>query len=213
MDFTDIRKDYHWGALEEDKVAKNPFQQFENWYAQYTHFDAPDSTAMVVSTIGTDGYPQNRVVLLKAVEGSEFIFYTNYNSQKGRAILANNKVSLLFFWPEMERQIRISGTARKLSEAQSTAYFNKRPFESRVSAIISPQSQVVPNRAFLEDRFFEFLQNHPEDSKLEKPEYWGGIAVSPIKFEFWQGRISRLHDRLRYTLQPDKSWQIERLAP
>jgi pyridoxamine 5'-phosphate oxidase len=212
MDLQDLRKDYHWGALEEDKVASNPMLQFSEWYTQYTTFDVPDSTAMIVSTVSEDGFPRTRVVLLKEVLEDGFVFYTNYHSQKGRAIAHNDKVSLLFFWPEMERQIRVVGTAKRISDEKSETYFNKRPFESRVSAIISPQSEVVPNREYLENKFFDFLQTHPENEPLAKPPYWGGIAVQPIEIEFWQGRISRLHDRLRYTRAAD-GWILERLAP
>jgi pyridoxamine 5'-phosphate oxidase len=212
MDLQDIRKDYAWGALEEDNVDPDPMVQFTTWYEQYTTFDVPDSTAMIISTVGEDQIPRTRVVLLKEVYNGAFVFYTNYNSKKGKDILANNKVSLLFFWPEMERQIRVVGSAEMLSEEKSRAYFNMRPFESRVSAIISPQSEVVPNREYLENRFFRFLQDHPEDEPLDKPDYWGGIAIYPIEMEFWQGRISRLHDRLRYRKKGD-AWKIERLAP
>ena len=212
MDLQDIRKDYSWGALEEDKVNPNPFEQFTTWYAQYTTFDVPDSTAMIVSTVGKDGIPRTRVVLLKEMNEESFIFYTNYHSQKARAIEENDMISLLFFWPEMERQIRVVGRAKKVTEEKSRDYFNKRPFESRVSAIISPQSEVVPNREYLENKFFEFLQKHNEDEQLDKPTYWGGIAVYPFEFEFWQGRVSRLHDRLRYKKE-GQGWRIERLAP
>lgn len=212
MDLQDIRKDYAWGALEEDKVDQDPMVQFSTWYEQYTTFDVPDSTAMIISTVDEHGIPRTRTVLLKEVYDGAFVFYTNYNSQKGKDLLSNPKVSLLFFWPEMERQIRVVGTARKLSKEKSVAYFNKRPFESRVSAIISPQSSVVPNREFLENKFFQFLQEHPEEGPLDKPDYWGGIAIYPEEMEFWQGRVSRLHDRLRYTKE-DQNWKIERLAP
>lgn len=212
MNLHDIRKDYSWGALEEDKVNADPFKQFTIWFEQYTTFEVPDNTAMVVSTIGSDGFPRSRVVLLKELTADAFIFYTNYHSQKGKAIAANDAVSLLFFWPEMERQIRVVGRAKKITEEKSAAYFNKRPFESRVSAIISPQSEVVPNRSHLEETYFKFLQAHDEDTPLEKPPYWGGIAVYPQEFEFWQGRVSRLHDRLRYSKKAE-GWQIERLAP
>lgn len=213
MDLKDLRRDYKWGALEENKVDKNPIAQFQRWFSDYTTLEVPDSTAMIVSTVGKDLVPQTRVVLLKAIEADAFIFYTNYNSTKGKQLAENENISLLFYWPEMERQVRVVGKASKMSEEKSTAYFNKRPFESRVSAIISPQSSVVPNREYLEEKFFQFLQSHEDETQvLAKPAEWGGIVVSPITIEFWQGRISRLHDRLRYTKE-ENGWKIERLAP
>lgn len=213
MDLNDIRTDYAWGALEEDKIASNPIEQFKNWFEQYTKLDAPDNTAMVLSTVGKDLMPQSRVVLLKEIAENQFVFFTNYASTKGQNIAENNQVSLLFFWPEMERQVRVLGKAHKLSAARSTAYFNKRPFESRVSAIVSPQSKVVPNRAHLEEQVFRFLESHKDEKEvLQRPESWGGYGVEPIQVEFWQGRISRLHDRLRYRKEGN-TWKVERLAP
>jgi len=213
MDFKDLRRDYVWGSLDEDKVESNPIHQFNRWFTEYTSIEVPDSTAMIVSTVGRDLVPQTRVVLLKEILDEAFVFYTNYDSTKGKHIAENENISLLFYWPEMERQVRVVGKAKRLSQEKSTSYFNKRPFESRVSAIVSPQSSIVPNRAYLEDKFFAFLQAHPDESEvLKMPENWGGIAVMPVSVEFWQGRISRLHDRLRYT-KIGESWKIERLAP
>jgi pyridoxamine 5'-phosphate oxidase len=213
MDFKDLRRDYVWGSLDEDKVESNPIHQFNRWFTEYTSIEVPDSTAMIVSTVGRDLVPQTRVVLLKEILDEAFVFYTNYDSTKGKHIAENENISLLFYWPEMERQVRVVGKAKRLSQEKSTSYFNKRPFESRVSAIVSPQSSIVPNRAYLEDKFFAFLQAHPDESEvLKMPENWGGIAVMPVSVEFWQGRISRLHDRLRYS-KIGESWKIERLAP
>jgi pyridoxamine 5'-phosphate oxidase len=213
MDLKDLRRDYKWGALEEDKVDENPVSQFRRWFTDYTTLEVPDSTAMIISTVGKDLVPQTRVVLLKGIEDDNFIFYTNYDSTKGKQLIENENVSLLFYWPEMERQVRVVGKARRMSDEKSTAYFNKRPFESRVSAIISPQSSIVPNREYLENKFFEFLQAHPNETEvLSKPGNWGGIIVEPVSIEFWQGRISRLHDRLRYS-KKESGWKIERLAP
>ena len=213
MDFKDLRRDYVWGSLDEDKVESNPIHQFNRWFTEYTSMEVPDSTAMIVSTVGRDLVPQTRVVLLKEILDEAFVFYTNYDSTKGKHIAENENISLLFYWPEMERQVRVVGKAKRLSQEKSTSYFNKRPFESRVSAIVSPQSSIVPNRAYLEDKFFAFLQAHPDESEvLKMPENWGGIAVMPVSVEFWQGRISRLHDRLRYS-KIGESWKIERLAP
>lgn len=213
MDLHDLRKDYRWGALLEGHVEKDPITQFKTWFEQYTHMETPDNTAMMLSTVDAEGIPTSRVVLLKELARDAFIFYTNYNSKKGQSLLANPNVSLLFFWPEMERQIRVVGLAEKLSAEKSDAYFHSRPFESRVSAIISPQSEVVPNREYLENLMFDFLEKHNEKEHLSRPEHWGGVAVKPTSIEFWQGRPSRLHDRLRYSRQADDEWKIERLAP
>lgn len=214
MDLHDIRKDYKWGALLENQVDKNPITQFRMWIKEYTTLDTPDNTAMILSTLDLDGVPQSRVVLLKEViEDTGFVFYSNYNSCKGKSMARNPKVSLLFFWPEMERQIRVIGTASQIDKAKCDVYFNSRPFESRVSAIISPQSEVVPDREYLENRMFNFLQKHEDDAPLQRPAHWGGYAVKPESVEFWQGRPSRLHDRLRYVAQPNGTWKIERLAP
>lgn len=214
MDFKDLRRDYKWGSLDEDKIESDPILQFNRWFTDYTTLEVPDSTAMIISTVGKDLVPQTRVVLLKEILDEAFVFYTNYESAKGKHISENENVSLLFYWPEMERQVRVVGKAKKLSEEKSTSYFNKRPFESRVSAIVSPQSSIVPNREFLENKFFEFLQAHPDENEvLSKPKNWGGVAVTPVSVEFWQGRISRLHDRLRYTRISGNEWKVERLAP
>lgn len=214
MDLQDIRKDYKWGALLESGIDENPIAQFRIWYKEYATFDTVDNTAMILSTIDLEGVPQSRVVLLKELHDEDgFIFYSNYNSTKGKSMARNPKVSLLFFWPEMERQIRVIGTASQLDKAKCDAYFNSRPFESRVSAIISPQSEIVPDREYLENRMFNFLQKHEDGAELKRPPNWGGYAIKPMSIEFWQGRPSRLHDRLRYAAQANGSWKIERLAP
>ena len=213
MDLEDLRREYSWGALEEDKIAQNPIDQFNKWFLDYTTMDVPDSTAMIVGTVDRHGVPKSRVVLLKDIIDNKFIFYSNYQSEKAQNMASNPNVSLLFFWPEMERQIRVVGTVAKTSSELSDHYFNKRPFESRVSAIISRQSTVIPNREYLEEKVFEFLGQHQDESeKIERPDYWGGYEVTPTSVEFWQGRISRLHDRLRYRLE-NGNWIIERLAP
>ncbi len=211
--FQDLRTEYSWGALSEENVLQNPLKQFNKWYEQYAKTDALDTTAVTVSTVNSHGAPDARIVLLKEITDSQFVFYTNYKSKKGLDIFGNPNVHLLFFWPEMERQIRITGRATKMGIAQSRKYFNKRPFESRVAAVVSPQSQVVPNREFLENKFFEILQEKADDDFIEMPEHWGGILVEPLEYEFWQGRISRLHDRLRYRKNTEGNWKIERLAP
>jgi len=211
-DFRDLRTDYSWGSLDEANVNHNPFELFTEWYEEYSKTDAIDSTAVTVSTVDDEGHPDSRIVLLKEIREGKFIFYTNHSSKKGRDLAKNPKVHLLFFWPEMERQIRIKGIATFMDESESKIYFDKRPFESRVAAAVSPQSAVVPNREYLEEKFFTVLKTKDDTAEIAMPKDWGGVKVEPLEFEFWQGRISRLHDRLRFK-QNEENWKIERLAP
>lgn len=208
----DYRKSYEKGELSENSVDENPMQQFRKWFYEVQDSGGLDEVnAMTVNTIGTDGFPKGRVVLLKKYDEYGFYFYTNYESEKGRAIANNNKVSLSFFWPYMERQIIIKGTAEKTSEADSTNYFHSRPKGSQLGAVVSHQSEVVESREVLEKNLAE-LEKKYEQEEVPKPDNWGGILVKPISIEFWQGRPNRLHDRIRYRLK-DNDWVIERLAP
>jgi|SRR5690554_496263 len=208
----DYRKSYEKGELSENSVDENPMQQFRKWFYEVQDSGGVDEVnAMTVNTIGTDGFPKGRVVLLKKYDEYGFYFYTNYESEKGRAIANNNKVSLSFFWPNMERQIIIKGTAEKTSEADSTNYFHSRPKGSQLGAVVSHQSEVVESREVLEKNLAE-LEKKYEQEEVPKPDNWGGILVKPISIEFWQGRPNRLHDRIRYRLK-DNDWVIERLAP
>ncbi|WP_271425121.1 pyridoxamine 5'-phosphate oxidase [Aequorivita sinensis] len=208
----DYRKSYEKGELSENSVDENPMQQFRKWFYEVQNSGGVDEVnAMTVNTIGTDGFPKGRVVLLKKYDEYGFYFYTNYESEKGRAIANNNKVSLSFFWPNMERQIIIKGTAEKTSEADSTNYFHSRPKGSQLGAVVSHQSEVVESREVLEKNLAE-LEKKYETKEVPKPDNWGGILVKPISIEFWQGRPNRLHDRIRYRLK-DNDWVIERLAP
>lgn len=208
----DYRKSYEKGELSENSVDENPMQQFRKWFYEVQNSGGVDEVnAMTVNTIGTDGFPKGRVVLLKKYDEYGFYFYTNYESEKGRAIANNNKVSLSFFWPNMERQIIIKGTAEKTSEADSTNYFHSRPKGSQLGAVVSHQSEVVESREVLEKNLAE-LEKKYEQEEVPKPDNWGGILVKPISIEFWQGRPNRLHDRIRYRLK-DNDWVIERLAP
>ena len=211
-DLYNYRKSYEKGALSEKTVNENPMQQFRTWFFEVQDSDSVDEVnAMTVSTISIDGFPKGRVVLLKKYDENGFYFYTNYNSEKGKAITKNNKISLSFFWPKMERQIIIKGIAEKTSEADSTNYFHSRPKGSQLGTAVSHQSTPVDSRDTLEKNLIE-LEKKYENKEVPKPEDWGGFLVRPVSIEFWQGRPNRLHDRIRYTLK-DQDWIIERLAP
>lgn len=209
----DFRKNYKKGVLAKATVDKNPMQQFRKWFLEAVDSDSvAEANAMTLTTLGIHGFPKGRVVLLKKYDEYGFYFYTNYNSEKGKAIKKYSKVSLSFFWPALERQIIILGTATKTTEQDSINYFDSRPKGSRIGAIVSNQSTVVENREVLEKELIQ-LEKYYENKKPKKPKNWGGYLVSPISIEFWQGRPNRLHDRIRYTLQKDFNWKIERLAP
>ncbi len=212
-DLGNYRKTYDKSELIEENVSENPMQQFQTWFYETEQSDSVDEpNAMTVSTLGLDGYPKSRVVLLKKYTYEGFIFYTNYNSEKGRAIAKNPQVCISFFWPGLERQIIIKGNAEKIAENLSDGYFESRPDGSKLGAIVSDQSSVISSRAFLEDKLKKLEAAH-EGKEIPRPKYWGGFIVKPVSMEFWQGRPNRLHDRIRYTLQPDFDWKMERLAP
>lgn len=208
-DLSDYRKSYDRDALLETNVPTSPFSLFENWFQLAdAHANIEEANAMTLTTVGEDNTPLARVVLLKKITQKGFRFFSNYQSQKGRAIAHNPNVCLSFFWAPLERQVIVKGHCELLSPEESEAYFKSRPHGSQIGAIVSPQSQVIPNREFLEDRLSEFDQIN-----LQKPDYWGGYDVIPSSFEFWQGRQNRLHDRLRYSKSEEDHWTIERLAP
>lgn len=208
----DFRQSYKKGTLSKDSVDPNPIQQFRTWFYEAKELEeVGEANAMTLVTIGLDGFPKGRIVLLKNFDEHGFYFYTNYNSDKGKSISANDKVSLSFFWPVLERQIIITGTAAKTSEEISINYFNSRPRGSKLGAIVSNQSEVIENREILEEQL-KALEEHYKNNEILKPQHWGGFIVSPISIEFWQGRPDRLHDRIRYTLQ-EIDWKIERLSP
>lgn len=212
-DLSDYRKSYEKSALLETTIKENPMEQFQKWFYEVEATDGLDEpNAMTVSTIGLDGFPKNRVVLMKKYTHEGFIFYTNYDSEKGRAIAANPSLCLSFFWPNMERQVIIKGTAEKLAENLSDGYFESRPVGSQLGAVVSNQSEVIGSREVLEKEL-EALEKKYEGKEIPRPSNWGGFLVRPVSIEFWQGRPNRLHDRIRYTLQDDYNWKIERLAP
>lgn len=211
-DIAAIREDYSKGELSEKDVLENPFQQFNIWFEQAIEAKAMEPNAMVISTINQEGYPSSRVVLLKDMKDNGFSFFTNYTSQKGLDISKNNKVSLLFFWPELQRQVRLEGVVEALPHEDSNEYFASRPKGSQIGAWASPQSATIADRAYLEGRVDHYQNEFAALEEVPRPEFWGGYLVKPIRFEFWQGRSSRLHDRIVYSMEND-IWTIIRLAP
>lgn len=206
------RKSYESRELTEENADPNPMQQFRTWFCEADELESiSEANAMAVATIGLDGFPKNRMVLLKHYDENGFVFYTNYNSEKGRAIIANPHVCLSFYWSQLERQIIIKGIAEKVNPAISDNYFSSRPKGSQLGAAVSPQSQVI-SRVDLENQLKD-LEKKYENTEVPRPENWGGFLVRPVSMEFWQGRPNRLHDRLRYVLQSDYNWKMERLAP
>lgn len=208
---SDIRKDYRMKSLLESDAASDPFAQFGHWWLEAVESKIDEVNAMTLATSSADGFPSARIVLLKGYDRNGFVFFTNYNSQKGQDIAANPKACLLFFWKELERQVRIDGSIEKISAKDSEEYFQSRPVGSRIGAWCSPQSSVIPDRSLL-DKNVEFYSNKFNAQIVPRPDHWGGYIVKPTAIEFWQGRSSRLHDRLRYSKIAD-NWKIERLAP
>ena len=206
-----LRKDYSMNSLDEDSVATSPFDQFGRWWHEASQADILEYNAMMLATCGADGMPEVRTVLLKGFDEQGFVFFTNYNSAKSQQLAHNGQCSLLFFWKELERQVRISGVAEKISEAESIAYFNSRPDGSKLGAWASPQSLVVAGKAWLKETF-DYYKERFAHGEIPKPPHWGGYRVKPVKIEFWQGRPSRMHDRILYQ-QQGHAWQISRLAP
>jgi len=209
--YQNIREEYLHATLNEDSVLKNPFGQFDTWMTEALEAKLPHPTSMILATTGNDGQPSCRIVLLKNVTASGFVFFTNYESKKGRQLAENPKAAITFFWMGMERQIRIEGKVGKTSKEISDDYFNSRPIESRLSAAISPQSEIVKNRQSLELAKQKLQDNFPEGD-IPRPENWGGYILKPHYFEFWQGRESRLHDRIIFK-KSQSAWEIHRLAP
>jgi pyridoxamine 5'-phosphate oxidase len=234
MNLGDFREDYRRGALDRAALAANPLAQFEAWFrtaagessqsrwrkigiALYKLWSAicnhrpADTNAMTLATVDKDGKPSTRTVLLKSVDERGFVFFTNYDSRKGRELAENPNAALTFFWPELERQVCVAGTVTKLPAAESEAYFKSRPRGSRIGAWVSNQSETIPDRAALETKWRELEKKFPTDIPL--PPNWGGFILRPERIEFWQGRPSRLHDRFHYTRSVDGAWKIERLSP
>ncbi len=207
-----LRKDYRAEKLSETDVKKNPIEQFDHWFDEALKSGIYEPNAMTLATASTDGKPAARIVLLKGFNQDGFVFYTNYLSRKGKELAKNPVVALVFFWPELERQVRIEGTIEKVSKETSEKYFQSRPKESQIGALASPQSQVIADRSLLEKNWKE-LEKTYADQEIPKPSFWGGYLVKPQVIEFWQGRSSRLHDRIVYRKADKNNWKIVRLAP
>jgi pyridoxamine 5'-phosphate oxidase len=212
-DLSNYRKSYEKQELLESNCPENPIELFQTWFINADNSDiVNESNAMTIASIGLDGFPKNRVVLLKKYTWEGFIFYTNYNSEKGKAIAENNNICLSFFWEGLEQQIIIKGKAEKLAENLSDGYFESRPDGSKLGAWASNQSLVVSSRKELDENLSSFEKKF-EGEEILRPKHWGGYLVKPISIEFWQGRPNRMHDRIRYSLQKDFSWKLERLSP
>jgi pyridoxamine 5'-phosphate oxidase len=208
----DLRRDYGALSLDESDLPEDPLTQFTLWFEGALESEAEDPTAMVLSTVDEKGNPDSRVVLLKGIEDGSFLFYTNYHSTKGRQVQHHPQVALNFYWPTMVRQVRIRGRIQKISAEKSDAYFLSRPFKSQQSAVVSPQSQEIPNRSFLEDALKD-LEQSSHAMNLSRPKHWGGYQIIPSEIEFWQGRDNRLHDRIQYYKNKQGQWLYRRLAP
>ncbi|MEJ0029741.1 MAG: pyridoxamine 5'-phosphate oxidase [Bacteroidota bacterium] len=208
----DLRKEYTKASLDITTVNKNPVLQFEKWFDEALRSNALEPSAMTLATISPNGKPSARVVLLKGINNGRLYFYTNYQSQKGQELENNPACALTFFWPELERQVRISGIAERATALESDQYFQSRPRGSQVGAWASPQSVTIKDRNLLEERVKEIERRYKDEKVLPRPKQWGGYAITPFEIEFWQGRPSRLHDRILYTLI-DSKWQINLLAP
>ncbi len=212
IDLSELRKDYATGEFDIDSANTSPFQQFTQWFDQARQAELPEPNAMVLSTVSADGCPTQRTVLLKFFDQQGFVFFTNYESRKAVQIQHNNHVSLHFPWFPLQRQVEISGTAQKVSTLESIRYFSRRPRDSQLGAWVSQQSSVVSSRSLLLAKWDQMKQKFA-DGEVPKPDFWGGFRVTPQRFEFWQGRPSRLHDRIEYIPAEDGSWDRRRLSP
>ena len=212
LNLEDLREDYTRDQLILEDTDPNPLLQFERWFKAAQQSPVNEPNAMTLATVGGNGRPKVRIVLLKQVDDQGFVFFTNYDSQKGQDLQANPFASLVFFWDVIQRQVRIEGRVEKIAQADSEAYFQSRPKGSQIGAIASPQSQVIPSREVLQEKVAQLEKDFADKEKLPRPDNWGGYRLIPDRVEFWQGRSSRLHDRIRYRLE-EGSWLRERLAP
>jgi pyridoxamine 5'-phosphate oxidase len=212
-DIEKLRQEYVKASLDSADIDTNPIQQFQKWFGEAQQANIHEPNAMALATVSSDGRPSLRIVLLKGIENGNFLFYTNYHSKKGIQLIENPACALTFFWPELERQVRIEGVAERVSAEKSTDYFQSRPRGSQLGAWVSPQSSSIKDRSILEQRLAEMEKKFEGVDKLPKPQQWGGYAVMPHVIEFWQGRRSRLHDRIEFTRVDGASWKMVRLAP
>ena len=212
MHVADLRQNYARDGLHEDDVHDDPLQQFATWFQEAAEAEIREPNAMILGTVSPDGRPSARVVLLKIFDGKSFTFFTNYTSRKGTELIASGFASLVFWWEPLERQVRIEGRVEKISPEASDEYFYSRPRKSQLGAWASPQSEAIADREVLEQNFVA-LEAEYQDKKIPRPDHWGGFQVIPDQIEFWQGRPSRLHDRLAFSLAEDGSWSRQRLAP
>lgn len=208
----DLRKDYSSQTLRETDIELHPVDQFQKWWTEAVNSQIDEVNAMTLATASSDGMPSARIMLLKGFDNNGFVFFTNYKSYKALHLEENPKACLVFFWKELERQVRITGLVKKASSQESDEYFLSRPTGSQVGAWASKQSQVIESREWLENRYLQLTEEFKEN-ELKRPPHWGGYVVTPVIMEFWQGRPSRLHDRIQYSLEENGSWKIERLSP
>ncbi len=209
----DLRKSYHLGSSDTKDLTTDPLDMFRRWWHEAIEAEIDEANAMTLATVNLYGQPSARIVLLKGLHQDGFEFFTNYESQKAKDMAVNNHVALLFFWKELERQVRIEGLVEKVTKERSEQYFQSRPRGSQIGAWSSPQTQVIPGRSVIENNLKATEEKYAEVDPLPLPEHWGGYLVRPQQYEFWQGRPDRLHDRFRYVHKPDGLWIVERLAP
>lgn len=212
IEIENLRKEYTARTLEVEEAQTDPFGQFEEWFAEAVRAQLPEPNAMTLATVDSSGQPSARIVLLKGFDREGFVFYTNYRSRKGEEMRENPRVALVFLWLELQRQVRIEGSVERIDPEESTRYFQSRPRGSQIGAWASPQSAVIDRREVLEQRYSDLESQYEEAEVLPRPAHWGGYLVRPHRLEFWQGRASRLHDRIQYRLEEER-WLIERLAP
>ncbi len=213
MSIADMREEYSGQPLDISHISDHPIKQFETWFQEAQNSEIIEPNVMTFATSAIDGKPSARILLLKGIQDDGFVFFTNYNSRKGRELALNPNAAIVFCWLELSRQVRIEGIVKKVSEKESESYFQSRPRGSQVGAWASPQSRVVIDRDVLEKKVDEIEKEFANEEKLPLPRFWGGYKLMPSIIEFWQGRTNRLHDRIRYSRQSDKKWKIERLAP